>query len=211
MAYKEQAETTDRRSVSPQRVLQLQQAPLSVMPTVPFFCASNAWRQHQREIKAYLVHRLSDSALADDLLQDVFMRAMRQGEAFCTLANRRAWLFAVARNAVVDHLRRTKPQSPLPDDLAAETEAPDPLDTLTDCILRVLDHLPEEDADLIRQCDLQGMRLQGYADLRGLTLPAVKSRIRRARIRIRELIICTCQVNFDATGRVCCHVPCTPV
>ena len=84
----------------------------------PFACAANAWREHQSELKGYLIHRLADPAVAEDLLQEVFVKAMRQGERFCGLDNPRAWLFQVARNALVDHLRLAKASVPLPEDLA---------------------------------------------------------------------------------------------
>ena len=48
---------------------------------------------------------LSDGDAADDVLQDVFVKAMRQGQGFCSLDNPRAWLFQVARNALVDRAR----------------------------------------------------------------------------------------------------------
>lgn len=66
---------------------------------------SSAWRAHEGELLGYLRHRLSDADAADDVLQDVFVKAMRQGQGFCTLDNPRAWLFQVARNALVDRAR----------------------------------------------------------------------------------------------------------
>jgi len=179
----------------------------SFVTTGPFACALVAWRAHHRELKAYLAHRLADPASADDLLQDVFLRTLRQGEAFCRIENQRAWLFEVARNAVTDYLRLAKPQVPLPDDLIHEVADAEPVDALAGCMERVLRELCEADADVIKHCDLGGMKLQAYADSRGLTLPGVKSRIQRARRRMRDLIVRNCQVRFDDGGRVCCHVP----
>ena len=57
-----------------------------------------AWRQHQDELKRFLVHRTANVAEADDLLQEVFLRVVAQGAGFCSIANPRAWLFQVARN-----------------------------------------------------------------------------------------------------------------
>lgn len=173
----------------------------------PLACALVAWRAHHREIKAYLVHRLSDPATADDLLQDVFLSTVRQGQAFCRIDNQRAWLFEVARNAVTDQLRAAKPHVELPEDLTQEAVQPEPVDALADCMEHVLGELAETDADVIRRCDLQGMKLQAYADARGLTLPGVKSRIQRARRRMRNMMVRNCQVQLDEAGRVCCHVP----
>ncbi|MGE5666689.1 MAG: sigma-70 family RNA polymerase sigma factor [Betaproteobacteria bacterium] len=173
----------------------------------PSACAANAWLEHQSELKGYLIHRLADPALAEDLLQETFLRALRQGEAFCALDNPRAWLFQVARNAVADHLRLAKANVPLPDDLADEAPVIAPVDALAECMEQVLSELPEADRDLLRRCDLEGMKLQDYADAHGLGLPAVKSRIQRTRQRMRDTLTRRCQVRFDDVGQVCCHRP----
>ena len=72
---------------------------------IPFACVLGAWREYEYDLVGYLRRRLGDPHRADDLLQDVFVKAMRQGEAFCRLENPRAWLFQVARNAMVDDHR----------------------------------------------------------------------------------------------------------
>jgi RNA polymerase sigma-70 factor, ECF subfamily len=46
---------------------------------------------------------------AEDLLQNVFLKALRQGRRFCSVENGRAWLFQVARNALADGLRAPPP------------------------------------------------------------------------------------------------------
>lgn len=177
---------------------------------VPFTCVLNAWEHHEAELRRFLQHHLSDSYLAEDLVQEVFIKAMAQGKGFCILDNPRAWLFQVARNALIDTLRLTKPSVPLPDDLEHEEFESAPVDALAECMPRVLAALSEEDRDIIRQCDLEGVKQQAYADANGLSLPAAKSRLQRARQRMREWMIQHCQVGFDETGSVCCHKPATP-
>ena len=68
-------------------------------------CLMQAWGAHQAELRGWLHQRLPDTATAQDLLQDVFLIALRQGQAFCGVANARAWLFEVTRNTLTDHLR----------------------------------------------------------------------------------------------------------
>ena len=72
-----------------------------------FACVTAAWRAHEGELHGFLRHRMADTAAADDVLQDVFLKAMRAGRGFCTLDDPRAWLFQVARNALVDRMRAT--------------------------------------------------------------------------------------------------------
>jgi RNA polymerase sigma-70 factor, ECF subfamily len=174
---------------------------------IPFACVLGAWRNHESELRGYLRHRLIDADRADDVLQDVFVKAMRQGQAFCRLDNARAWLFQVARNTLVDHLRTQHPDEPLPDDLPASQDEPESIDALANCIDKVLPELDYSDRDILNQCDLLGVRQQDYADANGLTLAAAKSRLSRARQRLRERLTESCQVHFGETGAVCCHVP----
>jgi len=177
------------------------------MTSTAFACALSAWHRHHAEIRRFLARRASDPHVADDLVQEVFLKAMRQGQGFCTLDNPRAWLFEVARNAWVDHLRGERTTVPLPEDLVDAKDDTAPVDELAGCVERSLSELSPEDRDVIRRCDLEGTKLQDYADLKRLTLPAVKSRIQRARRRMRAILVRNCQVRFDEAGQVCCHVP----
>ena len=73
--------------------------------------------------------------------------------------------------------------------------------------MRNLAQLPDDDRRVVEQCDLQGQLQERYANQYGLTLTAVKSRLLRARQRLRKKIVVNCQVRFDENGQVCCHVP----
>jgi RNA polymerase sigma-70 factor (ECF subfamily) len=175
-----------------------------------FACVSAAWQAHEAELLGFLKHQLPDGHAAEDLLQDVFLKAMRQGEGFCSLDNPRAWLFQVARNAVIDRGRVAKHHVSLEDpevDLQAATApALEPVDALAGCVDRVLGELAPEDAAIIRSCDIQGATQRDYAERHGLSLPATKSRLLRARQRLRDRLTSTCRVNFDPVdGRVCGH------
>jgi len=172
---------------------------------ISFRCVLNSWREHEAELRGYLIHRVGDPNLADDLVQDVFLKAMRYGQGFCVLDNPRAWLFQVARNTLVDKLRLHKNAVPLPDDLIEEIHEIAPVDALTECLLHILAELPVEDSDILMQCDLNGVRQQVYANTHGLTLSAAKSRLLRARQRMRYDLIRKCGVQFDDAGNVCCH------
>ena len=132
-----------------------------------------------------MTHRLSDAGTAADVLHDVFVKAMRQGQGFCTLDNPRAWLFQVARNTLVDRARAAHPAEPLPDgadELAAsEPQTPAPVDELANCVSRCLGELTDEHAAILRACDLDGQTTRAFADTNALTLAAAKSRLLRAR------------------------------
>ncbi|OZB56033.1 MAG: hypothetical protein B7X35_07185 [Halothiobacillus sp. 14-56-357] len=89
--------------------------------------------------------------------------------------------------------------------MAKEAPPDEPLDDLLDCIEPNLQHLSASDQSIIRACDLAHQTLQQYADGQGLTLTAAKSRLLRARTRLREAMVARCSVQFDEKHLVCCR------
>ncbi|MDO9028921.1 MAG: sigma-70 family RNA polymerase sigma factor [Hydrogenophaga sp.] len=173
------------------------------------------WSQHEAELRRWLLSRAPVKSEVDDLLQDVFLKTLKQGDHFAAIAQPRAWLFEVTRNTLTDRLRVSRDRLPLPDgldELPAPVEHADPVDTLAQaCLPRVLSELDPRDREAIQLCDLQGMEQGDFARLKNLSLPAAKSRVQRARKRMRERMTTACQVSFDDVGRVDDFVPRQPL
>ncbi len=176
-------------------------------PEMTPYCVLSAWDRHEQELRVFLLKKIADPYEADDLLQELFLKLITQGQSFCGVKNPRAWLFSVMRNALIDRYRTAKSFIDLDPEIALEIDDKPPLLELEACILRNLENLSDNDRSVIEQCDLQGLRQEVYAQTQGLTLSAVKSRLLRARQRLRIEIVKNCQVRFDEKGRVCCHVP----
>ncbi|MFO7993906.1 MAG: sigma-70 family RNA polymerase sigma factor [Marinobacter sp.] len=172
-----------------------------------FDCVLKAWHDHQAELRGFLIGQIKEPAMADDVLQDVFFKAMREGQDFCQLENPRAWLFRVARNALTDSRRVSRKWVPVPESLPTE-HPPEraPVDELDACISRTLPDLADRDRDILQACDLGNMSQIAYARAHGLSLPAAKARIQRARERLREALARRCNVILDDSGNVCCHI-----
>ncbi|WP_428826594.1 RNA polymerase sigma factor SigZ [Azonexus sp. IMCC34842] len=175
-------------------------------------CLMTAWSACQAELLGYLRHRVGHLEDAEEVLQEVFIKAMRQGTQFCGIDNPRAWLFQVTRNALADRLRLARAHVSLPEDLAAPSpEAPPPVDDLSQCLPRVLAELSETDRQAITFCDIDGKSQQELAESLGLSLSGAKSRIQRARQHLREKMESACQVRFDESGSICCFTPRPPL
>lgn len=175
-------------------------------------CLAAAWEQHAGELKSYLQHRLSHVGDAEELLQEVFIKALKQSEGFCEIENPRAWLFLVAKNALADHLRKSHEHLELDGNTPApESEPMRIVDDLTQCLPRVLSELAEADRLAILLCDIGGKSQQELADRLGVSLSGAKSRIQRARQRLKAAMEKGCQVRFDEEGAVCCFTPRPPL
>jgi len=170
-------------------------------------CLQTAWNAYAAELRHWASRRLANPAEVEDLLQDLFLKALRQGDRFCSIDNTRAWLFEVARNALADRLRARHDSEALHDDLADTVEETATVDQLASCLPRVLSELTEEDREAITWCDLQGMPQAEFARLKNLSMSGAKSRLQRARERLRTRMATACQVKQDDSGQVVDFIP----
>ncbi|HEA25919.1 MAG TPA: RNA polymerase subunit sigma-70, partial [Ectothiorhodospiraceae bacterium] len=85
---------------------------------------------------------------------------------------------------------------------------PEAVANLAQCLPRALASLPPDDSHAIHHCDLEGMTQVEYAEHLGISVAGAKSRIQRARKRLKQQLKEVCQIRFDDAGNVCCFVPC---
>ena len=83
------------------------------------------FRQHQSQVYAWIVRIVRDSGIAEDLTMETFWRIYRSRARFDPAGSFGAWAYRIATNAALDHLRKTRRETELPADLAADPE-PDP-------------------------------------------------------------------------------------
>ena len=78
------------------------------------------FRQHQRQVYAWIVRIVRDSGIAEDLTMDTFWRIYRSRARFDPAGNFGAWAYRIATNAALDHLRKSRREIELPADLPAD-------------------------------------------------------------------------------------------
>jgi len=166
------------------------------------------WAELSDRVRRFIGSRVNDPHAADDITQDVLLKAQKHLDALPPAEKLPAWLITTARNAVVDHYRaRPARDNPNVHDLAA---ADDPagdeqraaLQGLSHCLLRMVEHLPEPYRQAMKLADIEGLSQQEIADRAGVSLSGAKSRIQRARRQLREMLQDCCPVEQDARGNV---------
>jgi RNA polymerase sigma-70 factor (ECF subfamily) len=150
-----------------------------------------------------LARRLTgDDDAAEDLVQEAFARAMDKRAQFVPGTNLRAWLFRILRNLYVDDWRRAK-ASPVRERLEDEEPGGDAtatgdalrgdeeLERLRSVVAGDIERALRElsvDARSIVLLDLEGFTQEELAEVLGCNVGTVKSRLSRARARLRELL-----------------------
>lgn len=159
----------------------------------------------RRPLLAFLRKQTGDAQVAEDLLHDVLLKALAAGhDAANSPRNLTAWLYAVARNAAMDHHRRVRPAGELPDDLSAPVPDDDEIAVaeLANCLRPLADQLPETYRGTLIAAEFDGLPLAEVARVQGLSLSAAKTRASRGRRLLQQQLVECCRVALSAHGEV---------
>ncbi len=163
--------------------------------------------RYQKKVYNTVLRLAGDAAEAEDLSQEVFLKIFRGLSSFRGESSFSTYIYRVAANTAIDALRRkeapTVSLSVENEDgeefeLALPDEGPLPMELLESrerrqAIVKAIDALPEHHRSVILLREMDGMSYQDIAQIMGLTEGTVKSRINRARARLRQLLL---QGNF---------------
>ena len=163
--------------------------------------ADDPWGELVTRVTRSLRRRTGGDEEAEDLVHAVLLRMLEQSSAL-DIASPEAWLRVAARNALADHHRqreRKRAAEARWTELASKRPEEAPRDLLR-CLVAMLEGLEEEDASLLKQVDLSDISQVELARTLGLTVSGVKSRVQRARQKLRALLEGCCDVELAADG-----------
>ncbi len=156
------------------------------------------------KLRGFIRRRVRDEATADDLTQETLLKVFRSRAALRDGQRIEAWLYRIARTTLIDFYRRQRPGAELPENLVAET--PPPTDevtaAMTRSLRRFLEDLPAAYREPVRLAEFEGLPLAKIALRFGLSLTAVKSRVRRGRAMLKKKLQDCCRLEFDRMGKI---------
>lgn len=158
--------------------------------------------RYQHRLYRFLVRMVADRATAEDLFQQTWIRLMEKIGSYDARRNFEAWLFAIARNLAIDHLRRRRGISLDEADDSGQARvdrlvasSPDALEQLLDFergvqLAAAIGELPAIHREVLTLRFEEDMKLEQIAEVAAIPVSTVKSRLHRAleslRIRIER-------------------------
>jgi RNA polymerase sigma-70 factor (ECF subfamily) len=166
---------------------------------------STGLQAHRGELYRFVLKRVRDAAAAEDIVQEVLVKAYTQQGTLKEPSKLRSWLYQIVRNTISDHYRGQKTLEPVLDHLpppGAGEETEQAQRELAGCLVPLLDELPESYRRALQLAEIEGVTQQEVASRLGLSLSGAKSRVQRARKMLREALLNCCQVERDNRGAV---------
>jgi RNA polymerase sigma factor (sigma-70 family) len=152
--------------------------------------------QNHRDFLAFLERRVGSKAIAEDILQEAFVRGMgklRVDDPESVVG----WLYRTLKNAAVDYHRRNKTANKALESFAAETEANVEADpglraAVCQCVNRLADTLRPAYAEALKRIEVDGVSVKDYAAEAGISPSNAAVRVFRAREALRGQVARSC-------------------
>jgi len=159
----------------------------------PSFDVREAFSEHGRAIFVFALNSTRDNSIAEECVQETFVRAWRARERYeSSRASERTWLFAIARNVVIDQVRaRQRRPTPVPDERLHSEASAVSEDRATDdrIVLQAgLAQLSREHREVIVAVQLQGMTYQQLEEHTGIASATLRTRMFYGLKALREVL-----------------------
>ncbi len=142
-------------------------------------------------LRSYARRLCNDRDLADDLVQETFLRAWRSEAGFTPGSQFKAWLYAILKNAFRSHYRRSLRVVALPDDRLVTSLIQNETQSSMVELHRVeeaISFLPTDQRQALEMVTTGGMTYSQAAKFARISIPNLKSRVYRARLKLLEIV-----------------------
>jgi RNA polymerase sigma-70 factor (ECF subfamily) len=163
------------------------------------------WSHLSSDLRRFIRRRVPDDHVADDLLQETFVRVHRSVGTLKAAEQLAAWVYQIARNVIRDHHRKkSNSVAPLADpETLSDQGTDDPQCGRGPTWLKeMIQSLPATYRDAVLMAEIEGLSHQNVADRLGLSLSAANSRIQRGRVLLKDILEDCCSFELDGRGRV---------
>lgn len=153
-------------------------------------------------LKAYILGKVKNKQVAEDIVQEVMIKLVEAHQKSPQVDNIKAWLFQVSRNTIFDYFKKHNIEANFDNDWKIESDDSNENSKVivADYIIPMIEMLPSTYAVALKMSDIDNIPQKDIATKLGLGLSATKMRIQRARIKLKELFIECCDIEYDKNG-----------
>ncbi|GAP15673.1 RNA polymerase, sigma subunit, SigZ [Longilinea arvoryzae] len=169
------------------------------------------WTQMHDRLHRFILSRVPDETVADDILQEVFLRIHTHLDGVRDMDRLESWIFQIARNSITDYYRARRRVVPLEGSgienelIADEPEEPDAAAELAPALRELVEGLPELYRQALILTEYEGLSQKQAAERLGISFSGAKSRVQRARQMVLDALLSCCHFEFDVRGVLCCY------
>ncbi|KGL58698.1 sigma-70 family RNA polymerase sigma factor [Polaribacter sp. Hel1_85] len=159
------------------------------------------WTKYSEDLKRFIISKVKDTVIADDILQDTFIKIHTKLHTLKDLKKLKSWCFTIARNSILDYWKSTNKTFEIAN-FETDSTIEENLHTEQDCLKGILMNLPKKYRDPLFLSDIKGLKQQEVANHLKQSLPTTKSQIQRARKLIAQGFMDCCGFVMNKEGNL---------
>ena len=162
------------------------------------------WVQLSDDLRRFIRRRVADDHVADDLLQETFLRIHRNVDTLNETNRLAAWVYRITRNVIHDHYRAKNDNVSLAEiDVAEDDDGNSHLRASAGVWLdELIGQLSPTYQEAVRLSEIEGLPQHEVGNRLGLSVSGAKSRFQRGRAMLRDVLDQCCVFQFDRQGNV---------
>jgi RNA polymerase sigma-70 factor, ECF subfamily len=167
---------------------------------------TDIYKEYNSLLKNFVSKRVNNKEDVQDLLQEIYIKLHLNKPTSDKEEVKRGWIFTIARNTIIDHYRKCSgkqvemrtdkfiSEEPVP----AKPEGPD----LTKCLHSFINELPAGIKEAVIDSEIKGISQKQLSQKYNIPYSSFRSRIQRARLKLKTMILDCCQVQADSRGNI---------
>lgn len=159
------------------------------------------WNRLQGELLSFVTSRVKDKPLAEDIVQDVFVKVHSRAGQLRESEKITSWIYQITRHAIADHFRKVS-RNPDPAAIDWESDYHEFNACVANCLKDIMHSLPEKYRIPLELAELEDLSQYELAERLNLTYSGARSRVQRARRMLKEKFNALYHVETDAYGNV---------
>lgn len=164
---------------------------------------TSLYEKFRQPLLRYVRYKVGDMHVAEDIVQEVFIKAFRSIDTLKETQKFQSWLYTIATNTIYDHYRKHNMSLTDALDRADEEEMDESvMQELDCCLFSFLETLSPAHHDVLQALYFKELTLSEYAQKNDLNLSTVKSHAKRAKIALRDVLQECCSFENNSRGEM---------
>ncbi len=164
------------------------------------------WQNFSAGLLGYIKLKVHDEYIAEDLLQEVFLKLYKNIEKLEEESKLKPWLYQITKNTIIDYYRKHTEEpvifESLDKELKVNDESVNMNDEIVECLKSLMFKLPEKYQTSILLYDLKGLKHKDISRRLSISISGSKTRLQRARNKLKEVLYDCCDFELDVFGNI---------
>jgi len=160
------------------------------------------WDEFSESLKRFILSRVKNTEIANDLLQEVFIKIHLKVSTIKNQESIKSWVFTITNNVINDYFKTNSKTVHLVSEISVSEDETANEHSAIDCLKPLVKNLPSTYREAILLSEIKGMKQAEVAKILNISLSGAKSRIQRGRNLLKQGFIDCCDYKLNESGHL---------